>query len=372
MQQNSFNITGVRIVVIGVGGAGNNAVNRMIDNESEDSPLQFYVMNTDRQSLLGSKVPEANRIILGEKITEGMGAGGDPRLGEKAALESESTIRNIVKGANMVFIAAGMGGGTGTGAGPVIANICRSENALTIAIVTRPFSFEGKLRIDNSIEGYNKMKEAVDSIIIVSNDKLLMENGTSKISDAFEQSDLVLSRSIKTITDLITIPGIINLDFADVRNTLRNSGVALIGYGTGSGPTKANDAAMAAISSPLLETPIGGARRAICSVTCGPDVSLYEAQDCVNKIVEEAGSGVDVKLGVSINDQLVDQIIVSVIATCFPNEANLSPNTDLLKQNTEKKDTSSNTLLNDEKEDETNEEEEEDILPDFLKDKNIG
>lgn len=305
-----------RIVVIGVGGAGNNAVNRMIDENI--SNVEFYVFNTDKQALATSKAP--NRIVLGEAVTMGLGAGGDPAIGKAAAEKSAEEIRKIVHGANMVFIAAGMGGGTGTGAAPVVAQIARDEGALTIAIVTRPFTFEGKKRIANSVGGLTELKDAVDSIIIVSNDKLLMASGNAPISQAFSESDKVLAQSVKTVTDLILLPAVINLDFADVKSTLKGSGIALIGFGVGSGPNKAEEAAENAINSPLLEASISGARRAICAVTCGANVSLYEAQECVNRIIEQAGSAIDIKFGVSINDQLTDTILVSVIASDFTEE----------------------------------------------------
>ena len=265
-----------RIVVIGVGGAGNNAVNRMIDENI--TAVEFYVANTDRQALATSKAP--NRLVLGEELTGGLGAGGDPNVGRAAAEASIDDIRDIVRGANMVFIAAGMGGGTGTGASPIVAQVAKEEGALTVAIVTRPFTFEGKKRIANSVEGLNELKDNVDAIIIVSNDKLLMVSGTQPISEAFSESDRVLAQSVKTVTDLILMPAIINLDFADVRNTLK----------------------------------------AICAVTCGPNVSLYEAQETVDRIIEAAGNNLDIKFGVSINDQLSDQILVSVIASDFTEE----------------------------------------------------
>ena len=302
-----------RIVVIGVGGAGNNAVNRMIDENI--SSVEFYVANTDRQALSRSKAP--NRLVLGEEITNGLGAGGEPEVGKAAAEASVDQIRDIVRGANLVFIAAGMGGGTGTGAAPIIASIAKEEGALTVAIVTRPFTFEGKKRIANSVEGLNALKDSVDAIIIVSNDKLLMVSGTQPISEAFAESDRVLAQSVKTVTDLILRPAFINLDFADVKNTLKDSGISLIGFGMGSGPNRAQEAAQNAISSPLLEASINGARRAICAVTCGHEVSLYEAQETVNRIIEAAGQTVDIKFGVSINDELTDQILVSVIASDF-------------------------------------------------------
>ena len=302
-----------RIVVIGVGGAGNNAVNRMIDENL--SSVEFYVANTDRQTLSRSKA--RNRLVLGEEITNGLGSGGEPDVGRAAAEASVEQIRDIVRGANLVFIAAGMGGGTGTGAAPVVAQVAKEEGALTVAIVTRPFTFEGKKRIANSVEGLNNLKSAVDAIIIVSNDKLLMANGSQPINEAFAESDRVLAQSVRTVTDLILRPAFINLDFADVKNTLKESGISLIGFGMGSGPNRALEAAQNAISSPLLEASINGARRAICAVTCGREVSLYEAQETVNRIIEAAGQNVDIKFGVSINDELTDQILVSVIASDF-------------------------------------------------------
>ena len=305
-----------RIVVIGVGGAGSNAVNRMIDERIDN--VEFYVLNTDKQALATSKAP--NRIAIGESITKGLGAGGNPEIGKKAALASKDRIQEIVKDANMVFIAAGMGGGTGTGAAPIVAQIARDAHALTIGIVTRPFNFEGRMRIANSVSGLTELKEAVDSIIIVSNDKLLMASGNKPISKAFEESDKVLAQSVKTVTDLILLPAVINLDFADVQSTLKGSGIALIGFGLGQGPRKAADAAESAISSPLLEASISGARRAICAVTCGQNVSLYEAEECVNRIIEQAGNAIDIKFGVSINENLDDMILVSVIASDFTEE----------------------------------------------------
>lgn len=309
-----------KIVVIGVGGAGNNAVNRMIDEDIAN--VTFYVANTDKQALSTSKA--SNRIILGEEITGGLGAGGEPEVGEKAAEASADVIREIVKGANMVFIAAGMGGGTGTGAAPVVAKIAKDAGALVIGIVTRPFTFEGKKRVVNSIDGLNKLRANVDSIIVVSNDKLLMTNGNAPISQALSESDNVLAQSVKTVVNLILLPAVINLDFADVRSTLANSGVALIGFGMGSGPNRAKDAANNAINSPLLEASITGARRAIVAVTCGPNVSLFDAQDTVNLLIDASGHDIDVKFGITINDQLDDEILVSVIASDFEEEVDFS------------------------------------------------
>jgi len=363
-----------RIVVIGVGGAGNNAVNRMIDEDINS--VEFYVVNTDRQALATSKAQ--NRLVLGESKTGGLGAGGEPSVGKAAAEASVDDIRNIVRGANMVFIAAGMGGGTGTGASPVIAQIAKEEGALTVAIVTRPFGFEGKKRVANSVEGLNELKDTVDSIIIVSNDKLLMVNGNQPISEAFAESDRVLAQSVKTVTDLILMPAFINLDFADVKNTLKDSGIALIGFGMGQGPNKAMEAAQNAISSPLLEASINGARRAICAVTCGSKVSLYEAQETVDKIIEAAGQTVDVKFGVSINEQLTDQILVSVIASDFTKDYDFTAIPDVEQPIHAPFAQTENVLSGDSEEEvlpssgETIEEEEkESFLPNFLKDMNI-
>ena len=309
-----------KIVVIGCGGAGNNAVNRMIDEEIEN--VEFWVANTDKQALSTSK--SSNRIVLGQELTGGLGAGGEPEIGEKAAEASADDIREIVKGANMVFIAAGMGGGTGTGAAPVVARIAKDAGALVIAIVTRPFTFEGKKRIVNSIDGLNKLKDNVDSIIVVSNDKLLMTNGNAPISEAFNESDKILAQSVKTVVNLIMLPAVINLDFADVRSTLKDSGVALIGFGMGTGPNRAKEAASTAINSPLLEASIQGAKRAIVAVTCGSNVSLFDAQETVNLLINASGHDIDVKFGVTINNQLTDEILVSVIAADFDTEIDFS------------------------------------------------
>lgn len=305
-----------RLIVIGVGGAGNNAVNRMIDEQIQN--VEFYVMNTDKQALATSKAP--NRIVLGEEVSKGLGAGGDPSIGKEAAISSKEKIAEVVKGADMVFIAAGMGKGTGTGAAPIIAQIAKEAGALTIAIVTRPFTFEGPRRIENSISGLQDLKAQVDSLIIVSNDKLLQSSGNMPLEKAFQESDRVLAQSVKTVADLILVPALMNLDFADVRSTLKDSGIGLIGYGSANGENKAQKAADNAINSPLLEASIAGATKAICSVTCGSNVSLFEAQESVNRINNSAGGNLDIKFGVSINPMIGDNMLLSVIATGFPEE----------------------------------------------------
>lgn len=305
-----------KIVVIGVGGAGNNAVNQMIEESIKS--IDFWVVNTDAQALATSKAE--HRYVLGKDFTKGLGAGGNPEIGRQAAESSIEDLKEIVQGANMVFIAAGMGGGTGTGASPVIAKVAREAGALTIAIVTRPFGFEGNSRKAKAVEGLAALKEEVDSIIIVSNDKLMMMNGNKSIADAFHESDRVLAQSVKTITDLILLPGLINLDFADIKATLLDKGVALIGFGMGSGPNKAVDAATNAIASPLLEASIKGAHSAIINVTGGSGVTLDETQDAITYITEAAGSDVNIIFGVQQNPELNDQMLISVIATDFDSD----------------------------------------------------
>ena len=311
-----------RIVVIGLGGAGNNAVNRMIDEDIKN--VEFYVANTDKQALSLSKAN--NRIILGENITGGLGAGGNPEVGKQAAEESSEDIRNIVSNANMVFIAAGMGGGTGTGAAPVISRICKECGALTVAIVTRPFSFEGNKKIEASVKGLNELREACDSLIVVSNNKLLLNKGNLPIGQALTAADDVLARSVKTVIDLILMPSYINCDFADVKNTLKESGVAFIGFGNGSGTNGAVEAADDAIACPLIEQSITGARKAICHITCGPKVTLIDYKICIDRLIDKSGGNIDLKAGVSVNDQLDDQILVSIIAGDFDSEYDFSIN----------------------------------------------
>ena len=305
-----------KIVVIGVGGAGNNAVNQMI--EENIANIDFWVVNTDAQALATSRAE--HKYVLGKDYTKGLGAGGNPEIGRNAAEASIDDLREICEGANMVFIAAGMGGGTGTGAAPVIAKVAKDCGALTVAIVTRPFTFEGNARKARAVEGLNELKQCVDSIIIVSNDKLMMMNGNKSIAEAFAESDRVLAQSVKTITDLILLPGLINLDFADVKATLMDKGIALIGFGMGSGERKAMEAATNAIASPLLEASIKGAHSAIINVTGGNGVTLDETQEAISYITEAAGANVNIIFGVQQNPELNDQMLISVIATDFDEE----------------------------------------------------
>lgn len=301
------------IKVFGIGGAGTNAVNRMVEEGLEG--VEFYVANTDMQSLNIS--PIENKIVLGREITKGLGAGRNPEIGFKAAQESEAEIREIMQGADMVFITAGMGGGTGTGAAPLFAKIAKEVGALTVGIVTKPFTFEGRKSINFAHDGLSNLKEHVDSLIIVSNDKLLEVIGRIPFEEAFKEADNVLRQGVQTITDLIAIPALINLDFADVRTTMENQGSALIGIGMAQGDNKATEAAQRAILSPLLEAKIDGAKNAIVNVTGGSDISIYDANEAVEYIREAAGGDIDIIFGVAINDDVGESIIVTVIATGF-------------------------------------------------------
>ncbi|NLC34726.1 MAG: cell division protein FtsZ [Erysipelothrix sp.] len=302
-----------KIKVFGVGGAGTNAVNRMVEEGLQG--VDFYVANTDLQSLTTS--PIENKIQLGQALTNGRGAGHNPEVGFKAAQENEDEIRELMKDTDMVFITAGMGGGTGTGAAPIFAKIAKEVGALTVAIVTTPFSFEGKKTLSFANEGLAKLREHVDSIIIVSNNQLLQVIGHLPISDSFKEADNVLRQGVQTITDLTAIPATINIDFADVKSTMQNQGNALIGIGLATGEDKALEAAKQAIQSPLLEAKIDGAKNAIVNVTGGMSMSLFEADTAVNFITEAAGGDIDIIFGVAMNESLDDAIIVTVIATGF-------------------------------------------------------
>lgn len=302
-----------KIKVFGVGGGGCNAVNRMVSDGIRG--VEFYVANTDMQVLNFS--PVQNKIVLGNDLTGGRGAGGDPENGKKAALESESEIREAIKGANMVFITAGLGGGTGTGAAPIFAKIAKEEGALTVGIVTKPFDFEGKKRTISAENGLNELREYVDSLIIVSNNNLLQVIGRKPLQIAFAEADNVLRQGVQTITDLIAVPALINLDFADIQSVMKNKGNALIGIGMAEGENKATIAAEKAIQSPLLEAQITGAKHAIINITGGSDMNLFDAQDATNVIRDMAGNDIDTIFGVAINEDLGDAVIVTVIATGF-------------------------------------------------------
>ena len=303
-----------KIKVIGVGGGGNNAVNRMI--ESGVKGVEFIVANTDLQVLNSSKAEV--KIQLG---STGLGAGADPEVGRRAAEDSKDEITNALKGADMVFVTCGMGGGTGTGAAPVIAEIAQNLGALTVGIVTKPFSWEGKPRSRHAEEGLERLKEHVDTLIIIPNDRLReIIDKTTPMTEAFKEVDNVLRLGVQSISDLIAVTGLVNLDFADVKTVMSNKGDALIGIGVATGENRAIEAAKQSVSSPLLETDIRGATDAIINITGGSNLSLFEVEDAVEVIREAAGTDINTIFGAVINESLGDDIIVTVIATGFDKE----------------------------------------------------
>ena len=306
----------VKIKVIGAGGAGGNAINDMI--ESGVSGVEFIAANTDAQDLNRSLADV--RVQLGEKLTRGLGAGADPEIGKAAAQEDEQKLRVLLEDTDMLFITSGMGGGTGTGAAPVFAKIARELGALTVGVITKPFTFEGMKRKKQAIEGIDELRSNVDSIIVVSNDRLLQLIGGRPMQEAFREADNVLRQGVQTITDLIAVPAFINLDFADICAVMKNRGNALIGIGMSSGDDKAKEAAKRAISSPLLEVSVAGAKDAIINVTGGPNISLYDANIALETITQEVGDDINTYLGIAINENLDDEIIVTVIATGFEEE----------------------------------------------------
>lgn len=301
------------IKVFGIGGGGCNAVNRMVKEGVKG--VEFYVANTDLQALNIS--PVENKIVLGREVTKGLGAGANPEMGRRAAQENENEIREAIKGSDMVFITTGLGGGTGTGAAPMFAKVAKEEGALTVGIVTKPFTFEGKKRMQSAMSGLEELKAYVDSLIIVSNNNLIEVIGRRPLTEAFQAADNVLRQGVQTITDLIAVPALINLDFADVRTIMENQGSALIGIGMAEGEDKARQAAEKAIQSPLLEAQIAGARNAIVNITGGESITLFDAEDAMALVREAAGNDIDAIFGVAINEKLGDSIIVTVIATGF-------------------------------------------------------
>lgn len=303
-----------RIKVIGVGGGGSNAINRMIDEGIQG--VEFIVANTDAQALMLTKAP--SRVRLGDKLTRGLGAGGDPEIGRKAAEESSDELYNALKGADMVFVTAGMGGGTGTGAAPIVAQIAKESGALTIGVVTRPFTFEGMRRMQAAEIGIGKFKEHADTLIAIPNDRLLqIADKRASLQDAFRLADDVLHQGIQGISELITTPGLINLDFADVRAIMSEGGAALMAVGTGSGDERAKKAAEDAISSKLLDITIDGARGVLFNVTGGPSMTLFEVNQAAAIIRETAHPDVNMIFGAVIDPNMGDDIRVTVIATGF-------------------------------------------------------
>ena len=303
-----------RIIVIGVGGGGNNAVNRMIDEQV--AGVEFIAINTDKQALQLCKAPTL--IQVGEKLTKGLGAGAQPEVGEKAAEESSEEISSAIKGADMVFITCGMGGGTGTGATPVVARIAKEQGALTVGVVTKPFRFESRTRMQNALTGIEKLKENVDTLIVIPNDKLLeVVDRRTTMPEALKKADEVLQQGIQGITDLINVPSLINLDFADVQTVMKDKGIAHIGIGAGRGDDKALEAVKQAVASPLLETTIQGASHVIINVS--GDITLMDASDAAEYVQELAGENANIIFGASYDDSKSDECTITVIATGLHN-----------------------------------------------------
>lgn len=303
-----------RIKVIGVGGGGSNAVNRMMDEGIQG--VEFISVNTDAQALMLSKA--STRVRLGDKLTRGLGAGGDPEIGRKAAEETADELYNVLKGSDMVFVTAGMGGGTGTGAAPVVSQIAKESGALTIGVVTRPFTFEGMKRQGSAEQGINKLKEHADTLIVIPNDRLLqLADKRASLQDSFRMADEVLHQGIQGISELITTPGLINLDFADVRTIMGEGGAALMAVGHGEGDERARKAAEQAISSQLLDITIDGARGVLFNVTGGPNLTLFEVNQAAAIIRETAHPDVNMIFGAVIDPNMGDEVRITVIATGF-------------------------------------------------------
>ena len=311
------------IKVIGVGGAGNNAVNRMI--EADIKGVDFIAVNTDRQALQISKAK--TKIQIGEKITRGLGAGANPDIGAQAAEESKAEVAEVLRGADMVFVTAGMGGGTGTGAAPIVAQAAKEMGILTIGVVTKPFTFEGKKRLSQAERGVESLKGKVDTLVVIPNDKLLqiIDRKTS-IVEAFKMADDVLRQGVQGISDLIAIPGLVNLDFADVKTIMLNTGMAHMGVGRASGENRAEDAAKQAVQSPLLETSIEGARGVIINITGGTNLGLHEVNTAAELIQRSVDPEANIIFGAVIDESLDEDIIITVIATGFEKESGIGNN----------------------------------------------
>lgn len=307
-----------KIKVIGLGGGGGNAVNRMV--ESGVKGVEFIVANTDLQVLNNSRADV--KIQIGASLTDGLGAGAKPEIGREAAVESKKELEDALTGADMVFITCGMGGGTGTGAAPVVAEIAQALGALTVAIVTKPFSFEGRRRMENALKGIEELRKHVDTLIVIPNDKLReIIDKTTPMLEAFKEVDNVLRRGVQSISDLIAVVGLVNLDFADIKSIMKDSGNAVIGIGIGMGEDRAIEAAKEAVSSPLLENSIDGATDAIINITGGVNLTLFEAEQAAEVIRAASKTDIDTIFGAVINENLTDEVIVTVIATGFDKRA---------------------------------------------------
>lgn len=308
-----------KIKVIGVGGGGGNAVNRMI--ASDVAGVEFWSFNTDAQSLLQSCAPQ--RFQMGQKLTRGLGAGGNPAIGQKAAEESRDDIAQAIDSADLVFITAGMGGGTGTGAAPIIAEVAKEAGALTVGVVTKPFGFEGRRRIQQAEEGIEALQGRVDTLIVIPNDKLLsVISEQTPVQEAFRVADDILRQGVQGISDMITIPGLVNVDFADIRAIMADAGSALMGIGMGSGKSRAREAAMTAISSPLLESSIEGASGVVFNITGGSDLTLHEVNAAAETIYEVVDPNANIIFGAVIDEQMEGEVRITVIATGFSHKTN--------------------------------------------------
>lgn len=320
-----INMSGIspvaNIKVIGVGGAGNNAVNRMIESGIEG--IEFIAINTDAQALFTSKAK--TKINIGRATTRGLGAGANPDVGKKAAEESSEEIKNALAGADMVFVTCGLGGGTGTGAAPVVAELAKSLGALVVGVVTKPFTFEGQRRTTQAYEGFNHLREKVDTLITIPNDRILnIIDKKTPLMEAFSVADEILTQGVQGVSDLITHPGLINVDFADVCSVMQDAGSALMGIGYGSGENRAIDAARAAIESPLLELSINGAKGLLLNITGGNDLSMFEVDEASRMITESCDPNANIIFGTSIDEAYTGEIKITVIATGFSEETNLN------------------------------------------------
>ncbi len=311
-----------KIKVIGVGGGGGNAVNRMI--ASEVAGVEFWTINTDAQALVNSAA--SRRLQIGQKLTRGLGAGGNPAIGQKAAEESREELAIALEGADLVFITAGMGGGTGTGAAPIVAEVAKEMGALTVGVVTRPFTFEGRRRTSQADEGIEALKSRVDTLIIIPNNKLLSAiSEQTPVQEAFRVADDILRQGVQGISDIITVPGLVNVDFADIRAVMADAGSALMGIGGGSGKSRASEAAYAAISSPLLETSISGAKGVVFNITGGSDLTLHEVNAAAEVIYEAVDPNANIIFGAVIDDRVEGEVRITVIATGFTGEVQAPP-----------------------------------------------
>ena len=323
-----------QIKVIGVGGGGNNAINRMIEDGLKG--VEFVSVNTDKQALFLSKA--SMKIQIGEKLTRGLGAGSDPEVGGKAAEESREEIAEAIKGSDMVFVTAGMGGGTGTGAAPVVAAVAREMGILTVGVVTKPFTFDGRKRMVQAERGIQQLKESVDTLVIIPNDRLLqvIQKNTSMV-EAFKMADDILRQGVQSISDLIAVPGLVYLDFAEVKTIMYNTGIAHMGIGRATGENRAEEAAKQAIHSPLLETSIEGARGVLLNITGGADLGLLEVNAAAELVQKAADPEANIIFGAVINEELKDEILITVVATGFDRGANVTNNIPNVSINATKK-----------------------------------